>query len=169
MSNFKWDWESVRAEAKKYTTVVGFKQGSRGAYKWAERNNIVREVTAFMREIDDPKKLLRRVKQELDTSLRHKAMAMDLQNRDRLPQPEYDAEAISEGAHLDFDMQMYDQTAEERSDRALDHIKALRKCGTPEQVQEAWDMYLEYQSLSMGAKRAIAEIDMQGDEQGGSK
>jgi hypothetical protein len=168
MSKFKWDWESVQAEARKYTTVIGFKAGSRGAYDWAERNNMVKEATAFMHEIVDPVELLRRIKQELDTSARHKLMAMDLQNRDRLPQPEYDAEAISEGTHLDFDMQMYDQTAEERSDRALDHVEALQKHGTPEQIHEAWVMYLEYQSLSTGVKTGIAEIVMQGEEQGGS-
>jgi hypothetical protein len=48
MSNVKWNWESVQAEAKKYATVTGFKAGSRGAYAWAERNNMVKEATAFM-------------------------------------------------------------------------------------------------------------------------
>jgi hypothetical protein len=168
MTNFKWDWESVQAEARKYTTVIGFKRGSRGAYDWAERNNMVKEATAFMHEIIDPAELLRRIEKELDSAKTYFMVSRDLQGRDRLPQPEYDPEAISEGTYLDFDMQMNDQAAEERSDRALDHVEALQKHGTPEQIHEAWVMYLEYQSLSTGVKTGITGIDMQGEEQGGS-
>ena len=64
---------------------------------------------------------------------------------------------------------MYDQAAEERSDRALDHIEALQKHGTPEQVKEAWDLYLKYQTKEWEVTRgAIIEINMPETEHGGS-
>ena len=63
---------------------------------------------------------------------------------------------------------MYDQGAEERSDRALDHIEALKEHGTPEQIHEAWVMYLNYQTGNWEVETGIAEIVIQGEEQGGS-
>ena len=82
---------------------------------------------------------------------------------------EHDPEAISAGTYLDFDAQMYDQSAEERSDRALDHIEQLQKYGTPEQIKEAWDLYLAYQTGKWEVPATgIMGMSMPEEEQGGS-
>jgi hypothetical protein len=51
-----WYRESVEAEARKYTKVSDFKAGSRGAYKWAVRWRVLKEVTAFMFQVEGAKK-----------------------------------------------------------------------------------------------------------------
>ena len=58
MPVLKWDKESVATEARKYKTYTEFKNGSRGAFKWAVRNGVINEVTAFMYEITNPDVLL---------------------------------------------------------------------------------------------------------------
>ena len=144
----KWNLELVEAEARKYKSYTEFKRGSRGAFKWAERNGVLGEVTAFMYEITDPDVLMQKITQELGTASRCAKVAGDIWNADPSPffQPSDDPESISDGTYLDFDAQMYDQAAVERSDRALDHIQALQEHGTPEQLKAAWDMYLKYQT-----------------------
>ena len=171
MTRRRWDFESVTAEARKYTKVIDFKEGSRGAYKWAERHDVLKDVTAFMTEITDPKKLMGRIRQELGTAARHNKVAYDIrENVSEFYVPkEHDPEAVSAGNYLDFDAQMYDQVAEERSERALEHIEALQEHGTPEQIRKAWDFYLKYQTGRWEIpKGAIAEIYIPETEQGGS-
>jgi hypothetical protein len=173
MSKRRWDLESVEAEARKYTKVVDFKYGSRGAYDWAERNGLVKQVTAFMADITDPAELMTRIRQELGTAARHAKVAHDICENvsDFYVPKEHDPEAVSAGTYLDFEAQMYDQAAEERSDRALDHIEALRKHGTPEQIAEAWDLYLKYQTKQWEVPKSatgIIEINMPETEHGGS-
>lgn len=167
MSRTVWDWPSVEAEAKKYKTVRAFKEGSRGAYRWAERNGVLREVTAFMRvEITDPEQLLERIKGELGSASRYAKTAHDIWDSDPSPfyEPSDDPESITEGTYMDFEAQMFDQAAHERSDKALDAIELLGKHGTPEQVKAAWDMYLKYQTRSWEIERATSGIYMQGEE-----
>lgn len=144
----KWNLELVAAEARKYKSYTEFKRGSRGAFKWAERNGALGEVTAFMYEISDPDVLMQRITQELGTASRCSKIAGDIWNAEPslFFQPSDDPESISDGTYLDFDAQMYDQAGVERSDRALDHIEKLKEHGTPEQVEAAWDMYLSYQT-----------------------
>jgi len=50
MKRVKWDYASVKEEAGKYSTVRSFKEGSRGAYKWAQRNGVIAEVVAKTRK-----------------------------------------------------------------------------------------------------------------------
>ena len=166
MPLLKWDLESVKAEARKYSKVVDFKYGSSGAYKWAVRNGFLNEATAFMYEISDASVLMQKVTQELGSAARCAKVAHDIWESEPSPffEPSDDPELISEGTYLDFDAQMYDQAAHERSDRALDHIEALQKHGTPEQVKAAWDLYLKYQTGTWEAEGRIIEIDMQGEE-----
>ena len=162
----KWNRELVEAEARKYSRTIDFKRGSRGAYDWAERHGVVSEVTAFMSQFSDPDVLMQKITQELGTASRCAKIASDIWNADPSPffVPNDDPELISEGTYLDFDAQMYDQAGIERSDRALDHIEQLQKYGTPEQVKEAWDMYLSYQTGGWKVDTGIMEIDMQGEE-----
>ena len=166
MPVLKWNRELVEAEARKYTSYTDFKNGSRGAFKWAVRNGVIDDVTAFMYEITDPDVLMRRIEQELGTAARHAKVAKDIWDADPSPffEASTDPESISDGTYLDFDAQMYDQTAHERSDRALDHIEQLQKYGTEEQVKEAWDMYLSYQTGAWEVEGALAEIYMQGEK-----
>ena len=170
MATRRWDFESVSVEARKYSKVVEFKYGSRGAYDWAERNGVVADVTAFMSEITDGDQLMKKIEQELGTAARHAKVARDMWDADPSPffEASDDPEQISAGTYMDFEAQMYDQGAEERSDRALDHIEQLQKHGTPEQVKEAWDMYLAYQTGTWKVEGCDMEIDMQGEEHGGS-
>ena len=49
----RWCRESVEAEARKYSKVTDFKYGGRGAYKWAERHGVLKEVTAHIPPIRD--------------------------------------------------------------------------------------------------------------------
>ena len=170
MSKRRWDLESVTAEARKYSKVVDFKYGSRGAYDWAERNGIVKEVTAFMSETTNVDKLMSRIMGELGSAARDAKTAKDIcefQSDFYVPS-EHNPEAISAGTYLDFEAQMYDQSAEERSDRALDHIEALQKHGTPEQVAEVWGLYLGYQTGGWEVSTGITGIDIPETEQGGS-
>lgn len=162
----KWDFESVCAEARKYKTKTEFKYGSRGAFDWADRNGMVGEVTRHMTEITDPEVLMRKIAQELGTASRHAKVASDIWDSDPSPffEPSNDPESISDGTYLDFDAQMYDQVAHERSDRALDHIEALQKVGTPEQVQAAWAMYHKYQTGTWETGTGDTEIYMQEEE-----
>lgn len=166
MPVMKWNSETVEAEARKYSTYTEFKNGSRGAFKWAVRNGVIDDVTAFMYEISDPSVLIQRIGQELGTAARHAKVARDIWESEPSPffEPSDDPELISEGTYLDFDAQMYDQAAHERSDRALDHIEALQKHGTPEQVKAAWDLYLKYQTGTWEVDGALTEIYMQGEE-----
>jgi len=46
MARIRWDYASVKEEARKYSRTVDFKSGSRGAYDWAERNGVLKEMTA---------------------------------------------------------------------------------------------------------------------------
>jgi len=48
MARARWNWELVQEEAQTYHSVTDFKCGSRGAYKWAVRNDVLKEVTAHM-------------------------------------------------------------------------------------------------------------------------
>ena len=109
----RWDFESVTAEARKYTKVIDFKARSRGAYKWAERNGVLKDVTAFMSEVTDAEELIARIRQELGTAARHAKVAHDICESvsDFYVPSEHDPEAISAGTYLDFDAQMYDQAA----------------------------------------------------------
>lgn len=142
-----WDIESVTAEARKYSTVRAFKDGSRGAYKWAQRNDMVAEVTAFMSEVTCPTTLLQRIDGELGSAARYAVVAIKITDDEPFEYRviESDPEAISDGNFMDFQGQIYDQAAQERSEKALDAVEALQEHGTPEQVAEAWDMYLDFQ------------------------
>mgnify|MGYP000311697721 CR=1 FL=1 len=165
-----WDFESVSAEARKYTRVIHFKAGSRGAFKWAQRNGVLKDVTAFMFEVTSGDQLMKKIEQELGTAARHAKVARDMWDTDPSPffEASDDPEQISAGTYMDFEAQMYDQGAEERSDRALDHIEALQEHGTPQQIHEAWVMYLNYQTGNWEVETGIAEIVLQGEEHGGS-
>lgn len=147
-----WDLASVSEEARKYSTVRAFKEKSRGAYKWAQRHGVVEEVTAFMSEITCALALLDRLDGELGSAARYAVIAKRMTEDEPFEyRPvESDPEAISDGNFMDFNAQMYDQAAEERSDKALDALGALKQYGTPEQAAEAWDMYLDYQSGNYG-------------------
>lgn len=162
----KWSFESVCEEARKYKTKTEFKYGSSGAFEWAVRNEVLGEVTKFMYEITDPAVLMRKIRQELGTAARHAKVARDVWDADPSPfyEPSSDPESITDGTYMDFEAQMYDQGAEERSDRALDHIEELQKYGAPEQVQEAWDLYLKYQTGAWDVGSCDIEISMQGEE-----
>jgi len=162
----KWNYDSVCSEARKYKTKTEFKYGSSGAFEWAVRNDVLGEVTKFMYEITDPAVLMRKIRQELGTASRHAKVARDVWDADPSPfyEPSNDPESISDGTYMDFEAQMYDQGAEERSDRALDHIEELQKHGSPEQVQAAWELYLKYQTGSWDAGSCDIEINMQGEE-----
>jgi len=167
MSRTRWDWLSVEAEAKKYSTVRAFKEGSFGAYKWAERNGVLKDVTSFMSpEITDPIVLLKKIEGELGSASRYAKVAHDIWDADPSPfyEPSDDPELITEGTYLDFEAQMFDQAGVERSDRALDHIEQLQKYGTPEQVKAAWDMYLKYQTGAWEVEVPTSGIYMQGEE-----
>jgi hypothetical protein len=161
-----WDFESVSAEARKYETVREFKYGSPGAYKWAVRNSLIGEVTSFMFEITDPHVLLRKIEGELGSASRYAKTAHDIWDLDPSPfyEPSNDPESISDGTYLDFEAQMFDQAGMERSDRALDHIEALQKIGTPEQVQAAWAMYHKYQTGTWETEGCTTGIYMQEEE-----
>ena len=166
----KWNFESVSAEARKYETKTKFKYGSSGAFEWAVRNGVLDDVTAFMFEITDGDKLMGKIEQELGSASRHAKVARDMWDADPSPffEPSDDPELISEGTYMDFEAQMHDQAGWERSDRALDHIEALQEHGTPQQIHEAWVMYLNYQTGDWDVGSCDAGIDMQGEEQGGS-
>ena len=162
----KWDFESVCAEARRYRTVREFKYGSSGAYEWAVRNCVIPEVTGFMHEVTDPKRLLKRIEGELGSAARYMKVAYDIWEADQSPffEANDDPELISEGTYLDFEAQMFDQANMERSDKALDAIEALQKHGTPEQVKEAWDMYLKYQTGNWEVDSCTSGITMQGED-----
>jgi len=166
MPVMKWNRETVEAEARKYSTYTDFKNGSRGAFKWAVRNGVIDDVTAFMYEVSDPCELMKRIEGELGSASRYAKVAHDIWESEPSAffEPSDDPELISEGTYLDFDAQMYDQAAHERSDRALDHIEALQKHGTPEQVKAAWDLYLKYQTGTWEVDGALTGIYMQGEE-----
>ena len=61
----KWDWDSVQAEAKKYDTVTAFKYGSSGAYEWAIRHEVLKEVTAHVPPRGNRRKYTREYVSEL--------------------------------------------------------------------------------------------------------
>ena len=166
MPAVKWNFESVCAEARKYSTVREFKYSSPGAYKWAVRNEVIGEVTAFMYEITDPDVLLKKIEGELGSAARYAKAAYDIWEADPSPffEASDDPELITEGTYMDFEAQMFDQAAHERSDRALDHIEQLQKHGSPEQIQEAWDLYLKYQTGTWEVKGCTSGISMQGEE-----
>ena len=166
MPVLKWDLESVEREARKYKSYTEFKNGSRGAFKWAVRHGVINEITAFMYEITDPDVLMRKIEGELGSASRYAKTARDMWDSDPSPfyEPSDDPELISEGTYLDFEAQMFDQAGVERSDRALDHIEQLQKYGTEEQVKAAWDMYLKYQTGTWEVEGALTGINMQGEE-----
>jgi hypothetical protein len=171
MARRLWSWASVEEEAKKYGTVRAFKEGSFGAYKWAERNGVLKDITAFMVvEVTNPEALLEKVRGELGSASRYAKVAKDMWEADPSPffEESDDPEEITAGTYMDFEAQMYDQAGMERSDRALDHIEALQKYGTPEQVKEAWGMYLAYQTGDWEVEVPTSGIVLQGGEQGGS-
>ena len=171
MTRRRWDFESVKAEARRYSGITDFKYGSPGAYKWAVRHGLESDVMGFMSEITSASDLMSRIKGELGSAARDSKVCIDICKNvsDFYVPKEHDPEAVSAGTYLDFDAQMYDQSAEERSGRALDHIEALQKHGTPEQVREAWDLYLKFQTgrWSFGGG-CDAGIDIPETEHGGS-
>jgi hypothetical protein len=164
----KWNYELVRAEALKYSKSIDFRNGSRGAYDWADRKGFLPELTAIMKEVTDPIELLTRIKGELGSAARDAKVAKDITDNvsDFYVPTEHDPEQISAGTYLDFEAQMYDQSAEERSDRALDHIQSLQKYGTAEQIREAWDLYLKYQTGEWKVGTGATGIDIAGNETG---
>ena len=166
----KWNLELVSEEARKYEPKTKFKYGSSGAFEWAVRNGVLDKVTAFMSEVTDSDKLMDRIEGELGSAARYAKVAKDMWDADPSPffEPSDDPELITEGTYMDFEAQMYDQAGWERSDRALDHIEALKKHGTPEQVKEAWDLYLKYQTGTWEVGSCDAGIVLQGEEHGGS-
>jgi hypothetical protein len=162
----RWDFESACAEARKYKSKTEFKYGSSGAFEWAARNGMIDEVTAFMSEITDPQVLMTKIEGELGSASRYAKTAYDIWETDPSPffEASDDPELITEGTYMDFEAQMFDQAAVDRSERALDHIEALQKHGTPEQVQAAWDMYLKYQTGTWEVGSCDAGIYMQGEK-----
>lgn len=162
----KWNFETVCAEARKYKTVRDFKYGSSGAYEWALRNEVAKEVTSFMHELTDPEELMQRIEGELGSASRYAKVAYDIWEADPSPffEGSDDPELISEGTYMDFEAQMFDQAGIERSDKALDAIEALQEHGTPEQVKAAWDLYLKYQTGTWEVDTCTSGIDMQGEE-----
>ena len=170
MARFIWTLERVTEEARKYKKVTDFKRGSRGAYNWAVRNGVVKDVTDFMMKPTDPDLLFRRFESELFAAHRNKMIAKKLMDEEpfEYAQPSDDPEEISAGTYMDFEIQMFDQTAEERSAKALDCLEALQKYGTTGHVKRAWDLYLQYQKGTMKYQRAISATYMQGEEHGGS-
>jgi len=166
----KWNFESASEEARKYTTKTEFKYGSSGAFEWAVRNGVLDDVTAFMFEVTSGGKLMERIEGELGSAARYAKVAKDIWDADPSPffESSDDPELISEGTYLDFDAQMHDQAAFERSDRALDHIEALQGHGTPQQIHEAWVMYLNYQTGNWEVGSCDVGIVLQEEEQGGS-
>ena len=162
----KWDFESVCKEARKYKTKTEFKYGSSGAWEWAVRNDVIEEVTGFMYEITDGQRLLERIEGELGSASRYAKTAYDIWDADPSPffEASDDPEVITEGTYMDFEAQMFDQAAIDRSERALDHIEQLQKHGTEEQVKAAWDMYLKYQTGTWEVGSCDAGIYMQGEE-----
>lgn len=162
----KWDFESVCKEARKYKTKTEFKYGSSGAWEWAARNDVIEEVTGFMYEITDADRLMRKIEGELGSASRYAKTAYDIWDADPSPffEASDDPELITEGTYMDFEAQMFDQAAIDRSDRALDHIEALQKHGTEEQVKAAWDMYLKYQTGTWEVGSCDTGIYMQGEE-----
>ena len=46
--NAIWTNETVALEAKKYTTKTAFDKGSRGAYNYAMKHNIIKDVCSHM-------------------------------------------------------------------------------------------------------------------------
>ena len=166
MGRSVWNYGSVWAEARKYSTITEFKYGSPGAYKWAVRNGVADEVTAFMYEITNGDKLLHKIEGELGSASRYAKTAYDIWESGPSPffEASDDPELITEGTYMDFEAQMFDQAAVDRSERALDHIEQLQKHGTEEQVKAAWDMYLKYQTGTWEIKGCDAGIYMQGEE-----
>jgi len=166
MPILKWSRELVEEEARKYKTYTDFKNGSRGAFKWAVRNGLITEVTAFMYEVTDPSILLSKIQGELGSASRYAKVAYDIWEADQSPffESSDDPELISEGTYMDFEAQMFDQAGIERSERALDHIEQLQKYGTPEQVKAAWDLYLKYQTGTWEVEGALTGISVQGEE-----
>jgi hypothetical protein len=164
----KWNYELVRAEALKYRKGTDFRKGSRGAYDWADRRGLLPELTALMKQVTDPSELLKRIKGELGSAARDAKVAKDITENvsDFYVPTEHDPEQISAGTYLDFEAQMYDQCAEERSERALDHIQSLQKYGTAEQIREAWDLYLKYQTGEWKVGSGTTGIDIAGRETG---
>ena len=129
MSRRKWDFDSVTAEAQKYNSATEFKYGRPGAFKWAERNNMLQEILAPIRQRHgvptDPGQLMAKIEGELGSASRYAKVAHDIWTADPSPFASYERsdsnpELISEGTYLDFECQMFDQASIERSDRALD-------------------------------------------------
>ena len=179
MSRRVWCLDTATEEARKYTTVRGFKGGAHGAYMWAKRHGVLKEITAFMDvELTDPEELLRRVHGELGSAARYSIIVQKMMDDEPLMPviaADVDPEAISDGCFMDFEVQMNDQASEERSDKALDAIEALQKHGTKQHVAAAWEMYLEYQQgdFRRWLKRSEGSLPtsgyyMQGEEHGGS-
>ena len=75
---------------------------------------MIKEVTLSMKTLPTAQ-LMRKIEMELDSSRRYFFIANKMQNTDPTSPREHDDESISAGVHLDFDLSMYDQCAEERS------------------------------------------------------
>lgn len=146
----KWDFNSVQKLAQKYDNATQFRKECRAAYEWAQRAGVIKEITQHMKVTTDPLALMKKIEGELGSARRYFFVANKMQNTDPTSPREHDDESISDGVHLDFELSMYDQCAEERSARAVELIGQLQKVGTPEQIQQAWDLYLDYQELSCG-------------------
>ena len=105
-------------EARKYKTITEFKFGSPGAYNWAVRNGVAEEVTAFMYEIKEPDVCCARSRASLAPPLatprRHTTSGTTSHPSSLVTSD--DPELISEGTYMDFEAQMFDQAAIERSD-----------------------------------------------------
>ena len=158
----KWTFDSVMELAQKYSNATQFRKECRAAYEWAHRNGILKEITAHMKVSTDPLELLQKMKTALDSARRSYLVASKMQNTDPTAPKEHDDESISDGVHLDFEISMYDQLAEERSDRALNYVEQLQKVGTPEQIQRAWDLYLDFQEIICG--KSITKLPGQESE-----
>ena len=65
MGKRRWAWGSVQEEAKKYSSVTAFKYGSNGAYEWAVRHDMVKEVTSHMAPRGNRRKYTREYVAEL--------------------------------------------------------------------------------------------------------
>lgn len=145
----KWCYDTAAEEALKYERVIDFKAGCISAYRWAERNGMLQDVTRHMRRVTNPVDLMQKIESELNSARRNLLIARGMQKTDATTPKEYDPEAISPGKPIDHDVGLYDQVAQERSERALEHIKKLQEVGTESMILEAWTLYREFQRRSM--------------------
>ena len=150
----RWDDLSVTETAKLFDTMKEFRLTYPAAYQYARRNGMLADIGFHMDVSDDPIKLLRDLKRDLDQSARYFAVARKCRNLGTVSHDKHDTdEDYVSAVYLDHEIGHWMQAGEEAEERCLKLIAGIQRHGNDDHLKLAWDMFEHHQNVGRDGTR----------------